>query len=141
MTAQTLRAEFYILLHQHGWTYDKVERWIYDEFDRILEVNEDSAAMHVSPKILHQVIYFGPDAVHVMSVAHECLHATFSVMKNVGQTSFNEEEPLCYLHGLIVQKVQGFIDEAEKSKSQYTFTSPMYTKWRVSLHSKALSKG
>jgi len=109
-------ADFYILLHHHGWTFNKVERWIYDEFDKILEVSEDSAAMHVSPRTLHQVIFIGPGAVPVMSIAHECLHATFSVMKNLNQTSFNEEEPLCYLHGYLVEKVQGFIDEAEKIK-------------------------
>lgn len=55
-----------------------------------------------------------PVDVEPGEISHECLHVTLHIWLEI-KAGFEEDEPLCYLQGYLVEKVSQFVEKAKKA--------------------------
>jgi hypothetical protein len=55
-----------------------------------------------------------PYDVEPGEIAHECMHVTLHIWSEI-KAGFEEDEPLCYLQGYLVEKVSEFVKKAKIS--------------------------
>jgi len=116
-------AKIHVFAAKYGWTTSLVDQWLFHNYQMVADDsdNDNSEAYGLTLKI--KPLTFGiflSKKAKLQTLAHECLHLTLGIMKDIGVNTISEEEPFCYLHQSIIYEVADFL----KLKQRLDYKSP-----------------